>query len=162
MLLLQAEPSTASRVLRNLWQGSAPPIGLGVAQHFDALVLCAKEYQLPPENFPGVNVLHAPMNDDGTPMTPEEMKIAVQTAGRVISLLVQGRRVLITCRQGRNRSGMISTLAMCLGPPKFTPEHAVMAVRAARGPGAMQNRYFLSFLKRYTDFLKRQSANSLI
>lgn len=129
--------------------GNAPPIGLGVAQHFDHLVLCAMEYQLDPGLFPGVEVLHAPMNDDGSAMTPDEMRIAVRTAAKVINRLGAGRRVLVTCRAGRNRSGIVSALALCLGPPKFSPQKAVLQIRAARGPGAMVNQDFLWFLHKY-------------
>lgn len=129
--------------------GSAPPIGFGVAKYFDHLLLCAKEYQLPPECFPGVEVLYAPMNDDGSPMTAEEMQIAVRTAGKVIRRLMDGRRVLSTCRQGRNRSGIIAALALCLGPPKLPPPKAVSTIRLARGPGALVNKDFLWFLSKY-------------
>lgn len=148
-ILIQPEPSTATQILGNLWMGSAPPIGLGVAQHFDHLVLCAKEYQLPPECFPGVEVIYAPMNDDGSPMTAEEMQIAIRAAGKVIRRLVDGRRVLSTCRQGRNRSGIIAALALCLGPPKLNPAKAVSKIRFARGPGAMVNKDFLWFLNEF-------------
>src|SRR5512135_379080 len=129
--------------------GSAPPIGYGVREHFDVLVLCAMEYQLPSECFPGVEVIHAPMNDDGTPMTRDEMEIAVRTAGKVIRHLCNKRRVLSTCRAGRNRSGIVSALALCLGPPKFSPQRAISRIKFARGPGAMVNPYFQDFLHRF-------------
>jgi hypothetical protein len=148
-LLLQQEPATASKILGGLWMGSAPPIGLGVRQHFDCVVLCAMEYQLPPECFPGVEVIHAPMNDDGTPMTAEEMEIAVRTAGKVISRLVNKQRVLSTCRAGRNRSGIVCALALCMGPPKYTPQRAIARIQAARGPYAMRNSYFRNFLHQF-------------
>jgi protein-tyrosine phosphatase len=138
--------------------GSAPPIGLGVAQHFQHLVLCAMEFQLPPELFPGVNVIYAPMNDDGkTPMSVEEMKIAVRTAKQVVDHLEHGDNVLVTCRQGRNRSGIVTALTLCMGPPQQTPQQAIARIRMARGYGAMRNRDFNSFLLR---FYKYQRANS--
>jgi protein-tyrosine phosphatase len=118
-------------------------------EHFDHLVLCAMEYQLEPALFPGVNVIHAPMNDDGSPMTVDEMRIAVRTAGQVIRHLVSKERVLVTCMQGRNRSGIVTALALCLGPPKNSPSQAVARIRAARGPGAMRNQDFLWFLQKY-------------
>jgi len=157
-LLLQAAPATASRVLGNLWMGDAPPIGPGVAEHFDQLVLCAMEYQLNPAFFPGVDVVYAPMNDDGSPMTTDEMSIAVQTAGIVIRNLVQGRRVLVTCMQGRNRSGIVTALSMCMGPPQFLPSQAISRIRRARGPGAMQNTYFQRFLQKFYDYRVKARA----
>ena len=147
-LLIEAQPATASRILGNLWMGDAPPIGYGVKQYFDHLVLCAMEYQLDPALFPGVNVIHAPMNDDGSPMTVDEMKIAVRTAGQVIRHLKNKERVLVSCMQGRNRSGIVTALALCLGA-KHMPQQAVQRIRFARGPNAMKNRDFLWFLQKY-------------
>ena len=148
-ILLQSEPSTASHIYGNLWMGSAPPIGWGVAKHFDHLILSAIEYQLPNDCFPGVEVLNAPMNDNGSPMTISEMQIAVQTAGKVIRRLMDGRRVLVTCRQGRNRSGIITALSLCMGLPKMSPSQAINRIRQARGQGAMVNKYFVKFLHEF-------------
>jgi protein-tyrosine phosphatase len=148
-IALESEPAIASQILKNLWMGNAPPIGWGVSGHFDDLVLCAKEYQLASECFPGVEVIHAPMNDDGTPMTSAERVIATKTAANVIRRLIGGRRVLVTCRAGRNRSGIVSALALCMGPYKYTPVQAVTTIRRARGQHAMVNPYFLEFLQQF-------------
>ncbi len=139
----------ASKVMGGLWVGDAPPPGPMVSKHFQCLVLCANEYQLDPTFFPGVEVIHAPMNDDGSPMTNTERKVAVITAGRVINRLAQGHRVLVTCRQGRNRSGLIACLAMSLGPPKLSAVESVNRLRYARGHQAMVNRDFQRFLSTY-------------
>jgi protein-tyrosine phosphatase len=138
----------AFQVRDNLWIGSAPPIGTQVASKFDALVLAAMEYQCG-ECFPGVEVACAIMNDDGSPMTTEEKKEAVRTAGTVISWLSRGLRVLVTCRAGRNRSGLVVTLSLCKGPERMTPAQAIRAVRAVRGPGALSNADFVRFLYDY-------------
>ena len=150
-IVLFSKPATASRVSGNLWVGSAPPMGSGVSRAFDCLVLAAVEYQLDPAFFRGVEVLAAPLNDDGTPITMEEMATAVRAAGRVISWLAAGKRVLVTCHMGRNRSGLIAALALCMGPGKVPSEAAVAAVRAARGPAALSNGHFTGFLKAYCD-----------
>lgn len=147
-LLLENTPAVAFRVSENLWIGSAPPIGWVVSQHFDCLVLSAMEYLPGPSCWPKVETLTVPLNDDGSPMRREEMKDAVKTAGKVITWLREGKRVLVTCHQGRNRSGLICALALCKGQG-MSPKRAVNTVRAARGPEALRNPYFLQFLSDY-------------
>lgn len=147
-LAVESEPAVAFRVLGNLWIGSAPPIGKAVAQHFDCLVLSAIEYLPWPSCFPGVDVYTVSMRDDGNPMSKEEMASAVRAAGKVISWLREGKRVLVTCHQGRNRSGVICALVLCKGRG-MSPERAVRTVRVARGPTALSNPHFLKFLEEY-------------
>lgn len=143
---IQSEPT--SRVLGNLWMGGVPPIGNPVSKHFDCLVLAAMEYQCP-WDYPGVEVALAPLNDDGSPMTRDEMSHAVRTAGRVSKWLIEGKSVLVTCRMGKNRSGLICALTLCCGPTQLTPDQAVVMIREARGRGALGNRQFLAFLKEF-------------
>lgn len=144
-LILQSNPSVAFRVKDKLWIGNAPPIGHHVAQHFEALVLSAIEYQ-PVGCFPKVSVMGVQLRDDGSPMTRQEMELAVKAAGRVIQWLKAGKSVLVTCHMGLNRSGLICALALCKGPAGMKPGEAVRTVRAARGPDALRNRDFLRFL----------------
>lgn len=147
-LILESNPAVAFRIVDNLWIGSAPPIGWTVGQHFDCLVLSAMEYQPNAGCFPKVESVRVTLNDDGSPMTREEMKLAVGAAGKVISWLGGGKRVLVTCHMGLNRSGVICALALCKGRG-MTPVRAVNTVRAARGPDALRNRFFLKFLNDY-------------
>jgi len=72
-----SRPAAASMVVEDLWVGSAPPIGHGVSKLFDCLVLSAIEYQVGKECFHGVEVVRVPLNDDGSPITWEEMAGAV-------------------------------------------------------------------------------------
>ncbi len=126
-----------------LAQGSAPvPYTI---LPFDTLVLCADEYQPSSKEFPGISqVIHVPLNDDGSPMTPNEMRFALKAGLEVAKQLRQGRRVLVTCWMGRNRSGVVSALALeNLGIP-YT--QAVKAVRKARA-FALTNKYFVNLLK---------------
>lgn len=147
-LMLESNPSVAFRVSDNLWIGSAPPIGFSVAQHFDCLILSAMEYTPGPTCWPGVETYAVQINDDGSPMTKVEMASAVRAAGKVIQWLQGGKRVLVTCHQGRNRSGIICALALCKGKG-MSPKRAVNTIRAARGPSALRNDYFLRFLSEY-------------
>jgi protein-tyrosine phosphatase len=97
---------------RCLAQGSAPPPGVWMP--FDMVVLAAVEYQ---PDLPGYAVLRVPL-DDGPP--PGASTVArIRWAARTIATEVRaGRRVLVTCRQGRNRSGVLAGLALVeLGVP---------------------------------------------
>lgn len=145
-VIIQSPPSTASRVIGNLWQGDAPPIGPNISKYFDCLVLSAVEYQLGPECFPGVELIQIELEDHGHPITWQEMQLAVKTAGQVIKRLQQNKRVLVTCHAGLNRSGLISALALCCGPQRMSPDHAIQLIRKARGPYALSNRSFRNFL----------------
>jgi protein-tyrosine phosphatase len=89
-----------------LAQGSAPPPGMPLP--FDVVVLAAQEYQ--PE-LPGFHVLRVPL-DDGPP--PDKLTRArIRHAAREIADRVRlGQRVLVTCWQGRNRSGVLAGLAL--------------------------------------------------
>lgn len=104
----------AHEIVQQLWQGSQPPTGSKLAKRgFDAVVLCAREYQPPRSYFPGVQVLHAPNEDDPLfPMSKEELETAVWAATRVHGLLEQGKKVLVTCMAGINRSGLVVALSL--------------------------------------------------
>lgn len=147
-LKYRMRPSTASHVHGNLWMGGWPPPAWEVGRHFDCLVLCAREYQVP-ECFSGVQVALAVLDDDGSPMTREEQGEAVRAAGRVIRWLGQDLRVLVTCFAGLNRSGLVCSIALCRGPAGASPGQAVRAVRKARGPRAMSNPHFQRFLSAF-------------
>ncbi len=127
-------------VTRQLWQGSKPPRGGHIARTgAQVLVLAAREYQPEARLFPGVRVIHAPL-DDHHAVTDDELRTMVRVSKTVATLLRKGATVLTTCQMGWNRSGILSTLALVeLGA---TPETAVLAVRAARGANAMSNATF--------------------
>lgn len=76
------------------------------------LVLCAAEWQPPERAFPGVGVLRCKLDDSGVPATEKEVCDA-RAAGKIVAYLVgEGRRVVVTCAQGRNRSGLVAALAV--------------------------------------------------
>lgn len=152
-LLLEAPPAVAFRVLGNMWIGSAPPIGWTVSQHFDCLVLSAMEYPPGSTCFPNVERLAVTLNDDGSPMQKPEMAEAVRAAGKVLAWLKARKRVLVTCHAGLNRSGLICALVLCKAKG-MSPKEAVETVRAARGPNALRNQYFLDFLEAYCSVRK--------
>lgn len=114
LLLLRTYMIEAHEIVPGLWQGSQPYTGSRLADAgFGALVLCAVEYQPPRGAFPGLQVLHAPNEDDPLfPMSKADLETAVWAATRVQGFLAEGKKVLVTCVAGINRSGLVVALAL--------------------------------------------------
>ena len=108
------QPIESSKIAHRLYQGSVPPRGDVLRNAgFHALVLCAFEIQPDAEHFPGIEVIHAPNDDDGgRPISRDEWTLAKRAAQRVTELHHRGARILITCAQGRNRSGLVMALVL--------------------------------------------------
>jgi len=125
--------------------GRGGALGESVGQEvaFDTVVLCAREYQQ--VRLPGVELLRARLDDSGPPPTRREVAEAWGAAARVARRVRAGKRVLVTCAMGRNRSGLVAGFALVmLG---YGRRQAVGMVRAARGPNALSNEYFVALLK---------------
>jgi len=102
---------------------------------FDVIVLAAMEYQPPMPG--GYTILRVPL-DDGPP--PDKVtRMRIRHAAREIADRVRhGERVLVTCWQGRNRSGVLAGLALVdLG---VLPHHAIHRIRRLRD--GLTNVYF--------------------
>jgi len=56
-----------------------------------------------------------------------------------------GKRVLIRCQAGLNRSGLVMALVLMRGG--YTADEAIAQVRATRSPDALFNRQFVDFLR---------------
>jgi hypothetical protein len=156
----------ATLIFPGLYQGSWPPPGHLLAEAgFKTLVLCAREFQpphvMPPgmdamvglraaNPFPRVKVIYAPNDDNGAePPQRADLALALRAAREVATSLKLGRKVLVTCWQGRNRSGLVSALAIHLvsGCSGF---HAVRIVQKARRR-ALTNPQFTEILNRLRD-----------
>ncbi len=123
-----------SHLLANgrLAQGGAPPPHARLP--FDVVVLAAMEYQ---PDLPGYRVLRVPL-DDGPPPDHATRVVIRGAARRVADCVRAGDRVLVTCWQGKNRSGVIAGLALCeLGVPGWRAARHVRAVR-----GGLTNQHF--------------------
>ena len=143
--------SDASEVIPGLYVGSKPPPGKHAV---DAIVLAAEEYQPPAHLFPGIEVIHAPLDDaPGRRMRADEIAVATQAAKRVAQLLRSGRRVLSTCQMGLNRSSLVAALAMhdVYG---MSADEIVKKLRRARGSWALSNPNFEKLLRVVIDVKK--------
>jgi protein-tyrosine phosphatase len=120
----------------SLAQGSAPPPNVRLP--FDVIVLAAEEYQ---PNLPGYIVIHAPI-DDADPTPIERMRI-YSAAREVARHIRSGKRVLVTCWMGRNRSGVIAGLALVeLG---VHPHRAVRRIQKYRN--GLGNHHFRAMVE---------------
>lgn len=138
----------AHEILPLLWQGSKPPDGWQVANAgFKGVVFCALEFQPNPYRYPGLRVIHAPNNDDFSRLpTRDELRRAMRAAREVASMVSRGLPVLVTCRMGWNRSGLVSALSTHLltGWDGSTCIHQVQT----RRPDALGNPGFREVLSR--------------
>ena len=133
-----------TQIHEGLWMGSRPPTGSAVGDDgFDLLVLCAEEYQPPSTEFPGVKVIHAPFDDNKVGPTAQEKKIASHAATRVAHALREGAKVLVTCYAGRNRSGLVTGLALVENG--HDPLRAYMLITDKRDY-ALTNKFFVDLI----------------
>lgn len=123
----------ANRVASRLWMGARVPPQCHLRDlGFTLLVHCAVELPPGPDDYPGVRVLFAPNNDQvGYALTQRQLDCAKMAAGQIARHWREGGRVLVTCAQGRNRSGLVCALAL-LRLSRLNAEQAIACIRQAR------------------------------
>jgi protein-tyrosine phosphatase len=136
-----------NRILPRLYQGARPPRGETMAMHgFQVIVLCAEEYQPRSASFGAIaRVYHCPFDDDQeTPLAHATLRMVKNTAAFVARDLRLGARVYVSCNQGRNRSGLVTALAIreLLG----TSGREAKAWVQVRRPNALTNAIFAGYL----------------
>lgn len=102
---------------------------------FDVVVLCAVELQ-PKVHVPkGKRLMRFPIDDDDyRPLPPEVGLLAHQMGAQLARLARSGKRVLITCAQGVNRSGLITAMTL-LYATNLPPKAIVDLIRKKRKAG---------------------------
>ena len=143
-------PIDAHQIAHHLWMGAAPPLGSTLSAHgFDVLVLCAAEHQPSSAWFFGVDVRRVPLHDDGeTPFTPAHAFQAYQAASHLSKIIKMGGKVLVTCWEGRNRSGLVTALALTqlTGCSGLDACRAVRFRRVPKNGPALVNQSFVDAL----------------
>ena len=147
-----------TRIIRGLYQGWAPPTGPMLRQKgIDAIILCAGEWQAPhfadplcaaalgweqgTDPYPGVQIIHAPADDDFSRPPPEQaIEIATRAAVQAARILLRGGRVLSSCWMGKNRSGLVTALTLH-GLTGLSGAHVLAHIRKVR-PQALSNPQF--------------------
>lgn len=123
-----------------------------VDSRWDVVFFCAKELPPPPQVFKDgtrrVRVFHVPL-DDGQ-LSKDEAIRASQAANIAARYFLSGKRVLVTCLAGKNRSGLVAALAVdaITGEGGKTAAGLVRAKRTSLGElaPALSNPAFLLFL----------------
>ena len=103
----------ASRVHHGLYQGSRPePLDEIVSvEDYEVVVFCAYEHRdIEPAKKLGIEALSCPLIEDSFP--PHDAEMANETAKLVAARVAEGKKVLVSCMFGRNRSGLGTALAL--------------------------------------------------
>lgn len=140
----------------NLYQGSYPKLSKELADHFDVVVFTAVEKQPKPAALKAVPkaviVKKFPLDDDPyQPITREQAAELFHLAKELAYHLRNGKRILITCAMGMNRSGLLTALTLmaatgCTGRSAF---ETVQSRRRAMEDGtrALFNPIFSRFVQ---------------
>jgi len=131
----------ANEIIPGLWVGSKPPKGDFLHKNgYTHVVLCSTDYQLPSKDFPGVNVIHCPFEDNSNIMGGNTMALVFATAKLVAEAHKAGGKILVTCYAGINRSALITALALrVLGHSAF---FAIESIRSNRNKRCLENKVF--------------------
>lgn len=115
MRIINPRNLDVSKITDGLYQGAWPPFGDQLAKRgFDVLVLCAEENQHD-ELYVGLNVICAPGEDNSNPdVMSQFLPTWILAAQRAAQQVKAGKKVLVTCMAGLNRSGMVTAMALHL------------------------------------------------
>jgi hypothetical protein len=141
----------ADEISPRLWMGARIVSHLPQHHGFDAVVLAAREYQ-PSGNMmaqvaPGAEIIRAPLVDwelgDGDAEKVE------RAAERVAELVGAGKRALVTCYMGQNRSGVIVARAMQRLLPALTADEVIWHIREKRKSlgQPLGNEWFIEYIR---------------
>lgn len=141
-----AEIYDASNVAPRLWVGAKPPADR-TYPGIDAIVLCAAEYQPPKLPFFDKLLYRCPLPDDA--LSNAELSRALMASQFVAKQLRDGKRVLVTCQQGINRSAFVAALALGYVTTRATADELVTLMRERRNPKCLYNRHFREYLAKF-------------
>jgi protein-tyrosine phosphatase len=135
-------PYDATVISPRLWIGSKPPFASDLPG-IDVLALCAVELQPDTLAFHG-QVIRCPLPDSA--LDPVQARLAVQASAEVAAAVARGRRVLVTCHMGRNRSALVIALALHR-LTTMSADRVIEHIRKQR-PSALSNQHFVAIIKR--------------
>lgn len=102
----------------------------------------------------GMQSVWFPIQDFGAPQSITELDALVTL---LLSAVEQGKTVVIHCRAGLGRTGLVT--ASCLVRLGYTPHDAFAQVRAVR-PGSVETPAQESFVQSFADRLKRRLSEA--
>lgn len=136
-----------SRATGRVWIGSKPPCGEKLHKNWNTLILAAEEYQPDADCFKDIDIVYAPLDDSGKPMTEKENVIAKHAGIIVAGKISKFETILSTCMAGLNRSTLIAGLGLLYSGTIRDPNEIITKMRKARGEWAFSNPYFEDFIK---------------
>jgi hypothetical protein len=117
---------SASKIFTRLYQGPYPPYGyLAQRAGADIVVFCARELQPDPPHCLGTQPVYVPLHDD-IEHSAEAYTLARQASRWLYNEWRKGKTILVTCAQGRNRSGLVMALLLMRitnAPPAEVIDH---------------------------------------
>jgi protein-tyrosine phosphatase len=100
-------------IVPNLAQGSFPRPAAEAFKIFNVIVYCAEEMQPRMKPPAGKFIFKIPLDDDIYRPVPADVGNLLHTAAKSIaSYHLAGHPTLVTCAQGRNRSGLMNGLVL--------------------------------------------------
>jgi len=117
VLIIADHPWTYDKIIPGLYQGSKPPYGTALSElGIDMLILAAREIQPASVYYPDVEVVRAPIDDlpGEKPLDRQGLHWVVGAARRAANALSEGKRVMVTCAAGMNRSGLVTAVTLIM------------------------------------------------
>lgn len=136
-----------NEIIHNLWMGGhfyrTPAGGLEPAVVRNQFEVVVSMYTAEGHG-PGRGVEHhsAAIPDD--PLIPEQIAVVEEMADTVLAALRAGRRTLVRCHAGYNRSGLV--VAQTLVGLGYDADTAIKIIRERRSPFALNNEVFVAYL----------------
>lgn len=132
----------------NLAMGGAMQDSSEAFEEFDILVFCAGEWQphvVLPEDDKAKRVIRLRYDDSPTALIASVRKELHKAADELVKEHRQGKKILITCLAGRNRSGLLTALVL-MQRFGMSASEAILLIKERRGDFALTNRTFTSYL----------------
>lgn len=142
-------PTDRNQIDELIWQGREPesPTNSVPVGDVGLLVLCYGEGVPRWSRFHnrGFLVHEAPFDDDQRTLQAKDVPTATMAAQAVVEAVRKGTKVLVTCHQGLNRSGLVVGIALH-ELHGWSGADCVARVRERR-PGALFNLGFASYIE---------------
>ena len=141
----------------NPWDEIVPNLWMGGMYFGPAMTPCAPENQFDVVismagkgglgtrvTYPGV-LVHSFFIDDGI-LGLGELELVQEAVGLLVGHVAQGRKVLVRCQMGYNRSGLVVALAL-LQLDCSPAAEVIELIRAKRGRWALCNEWFVKLIE---------------
>ncbi|CAM5729125.1 Protein phosphatase OS=Streptomyces fumanus OX=67302 GN=GCM10018772_50950 PE=4 SV=1 [Streptomyces fumanus] len=143
-----APDSPWNEIVPGLWMGGhqyrRSPGQLASAVVGDEFDLVQTLLRLPGHG-PAAGVEHQVWPIPDGPLDGTQLAGVIRLAEAACAALDRGRRVLVRCYHGYNRSGLV--VAHALVRRGRSPEEAIRLIRARRSPWALHNELFVEYLR---------------